>query len=74
MPAMAGIQCTSTAYFRVHSAGNSETGHVFTSEQQRTVPTNRLLTNGTMATHWTPPPGQLVLLQKMVPICHPRKP
>jgi hypothetical protein len=59
------------SYFRVDSAGTSETDHVFTSEQQRTVATNRLLTNGTMTTYWTPPPGHWLFHCHFVPHTSP---
>ena len=59
------------SYFRVDSAGDSETDHVFTAEQQRTAATNRLLTNGTMTMYWTPPPGHWLFHCHFVPHMSP---
>ena len=59
------------SYFRVDSAGDSETDHVFGPGQQRTVATNRLLTNGTMTTYWTPPPGRWLFHCHFVPHTSP---
>jgi FtsP/CotA-like multicopper oxidase with cupredoxin domain len=59
------------SYFRVDSAGDSETDHVFTAEQQRTAATNRLLTNGTMTMYWTPPPGRWLFHCHFVPHMSP---
>jgi manganese oxidase len=59
------------SYFRVDSAGDSETDHIFASGQQRTVATNRLLTNGTMTTYWTPPPGHWLFHCHFVPHMSP---
>ena len=59
------------SYFRVDSAGNSETDRVFAPEQQLTVATNRLLTNGTMTTYWTPPPGHWLFHCHFVPHMSP---
>ena len=61
------------SYFRVDSAGNSETDRVLAPEQQLTVATNRLLTNGTMTTYWIPPPGHwLFPTATLFPMCLPR--
>ena len=59
------------SYFRVDSAGDSETDHTFASGQQRTVATNRLLTNGTMTTYWIPPPGHWLFHCHFVPHMSP---
>lgn len=59
------------SYFRVDSAGNSEADRVFAPEQQLTVATNRLLTNGTMTTYWTPPPGHWLFHCHFVPHISP---
>jgi FtsP/CotA-like multicopper oxidase with cupredoxin domain len=59
------------SYFRVDSAGDSETDHVFASGQQRTVATSPLLTNGTMTTYWTPPPGHWLFHCHFVPHISP---
>ncbi len=59
------------SYFRVDSAGNSETDHVFAPEQQLTVATFRLLTNGTMSTYWTPPPGHWLFHCHFIPHISP---
>jgi FtsP/CotA-like multicopper oxidase with cupredoxin domain len=45
------------SYFRVDSAGDGETYHVFPSGKQPMVNTYRLSWGGTMNTYWAPPPG-----------------
>jgi FtsP/CotA-like multicopper oxidase with cupredoxin domain len=59
------------SYFRVDSAGNSETDRVLAPEQQLTVATSRLLTNGTMTTYWIPPPGHWLFHCHFVPHMSP---
>jgi FtsP/CotA-like multicopper oxidase with cupredoxin domain len=59
------------SYFRVDSAGNSETDHVFAPGQQLTVATNRLFSNGTMTTYWTPPPGHWLFHCHFIPHMSP---
>ena len=59
------------SYFRVDSAGDSETDHFFAYEQQRMAATNRLLTNGTMTMYWIPPPGHWLFHCHFVPHMSP---
>jgi manganese oxidase len=59
------------SYFRVDSTGDSETDHVFASGQQRTVATNRLLSNGTMTTYWIPPAGHWLFHCHFIPHISP---
>ena len=60
------------SYFRVNSTGDSETDHVYAPGQQRTVATNRLLTNGTMTTYWIPPAGHWLFHCHFIPHISPK--
>jgi manganese oxidase len=55
------------SYFRVDSAGDGETDHVFPSGQQPMVNTYRLNWGGTMNTYWTPPPGHWLFHCHFIP-------
>jgi manganese oxidase len=55
------------SYFRVDSAGDGETDHVFPSGQQPMVNTYRLTWGGTMNTYWTPPPGHWLFHCHFIP-------
>jgi len=59
------------SYFRVDSAGDRESDHVFPDGQQRTVVTYTLLRGRTMTTYWTPPPGNWIFHCHFVPHMSP---
>jgi FtsP/CotA-like multicopper oxidase with cupredoxin domain len=46
------------SYYRVDSAGDGESDHVFPDDQRATVVTHALLSGHTVTTSWTPPPGR----------------
>lgn len=55
------------SYFRVDSAGDGETDHVFASEQRPVVNTYSLTSGATMNTYWTPPPGHWLFHCHFIP-------
>jgi manganese oxidase len=55
------------SYFRVDSAGDGESDHVFPSGQQPMVVTYKLSAGATMNTYWTPPPGHWLFHCHFIP-------